>query len=82
MAQSIEQAREAATKIASRISADPEFRAQVVNDPENTLVAAGLPAEAVADFLAEEKPSSEVSGYLLVDCTLTCILTSCTITSL
>jgi hypothetical protein len=82
MAQSIEQAREAATKIASRINADPEFRAQVVNDPESTLVAAGLPAEAVADFLAEENSSADVSGYLVSDCTLTCILTSCTITSL
>jgi hypothetical protein len=82
MAQSIEQAREAATKIASRISTDPEFRAQVVNDPESTLVAAGLPAEAVADFLAEESASADVKGYLLSECSLTCVLTSCTISSL
>ncbi|GCE12805.1 hypothetical protein [Tengunoibacter tsumagoiensis] len=81
MSDSIQTARETAAAIVERINTDAEFKAQVSSDPQSALVAAGLPQSLVAEFLAEEL-SGEVSGYLVSDCTVTCILTTCTITSL
>ncbi|GCE12807.1 hypothetical protein [Tengunoibacter tsumagoiensis] len=84
MSDSIQTTRETAAAIVERINSDAEFKAQLANDPEGVLVAAGLPKDAVAEFVAEEL-SGEVSGYLAPvsgGCTVTCILTSCTITSL
>ncbi|GCE12806.1 hypothetical protein [Tengunoibacter tsumagoiensis] len=81
MSDSIQTARDTAAAIVERINSDAEFKAQVANDPQGALVAAGLPQHVVAEFLAEEL-SGEVSGYLVGNCTVTCILTECTITSL
>jgi hypothetical protein len=75
MSESIERVREQAATITSRLNRDAAFKAQVVNNPEATLVAAGLPAEAVPDFLRESPhlSSNDVSGYL--ECFFTCTLT-------
>jgi len=84
MSESIDQVREKAASITARINSDAAFKAQVVEDPEATLVAAGLSTDAIPDFLAEAQnpASSEVSGYMLSDCTITCILTSCSLSIL
>jgi ribosomally synthesized peptide (Cys-rich family) len=85
MSESIEQIREKAKEIATRLSADPDFKAQIEHDPEGTLVAAGLPVTAVPDFLSEVQ-LADVSGYLVSDCSFTCVITcvtsSCTLASL
>jgi hypothetical protein len=81
MSESIEQVRAKAAVIVARMKADGAFKAQIEQHPEETLVAAGLPANAVSDFLAElQAETSEVSGYLAVDCSYTCTSTSCTFT--
>lgn len=78
MSESIEQIREKAALIVDRLKTDPTFKAQVEQHPESTLVAAGLPTNAVADFLTDmQKESSEVSGYVVVGCDLSCICTGC-----
>ncbi|GCE12804.1 hypothetical protein [Tengunoibacter tsumagoiensis] len=81
MSEATNQIREKAAELVNRISSDADFKAQVAKDPEAALVAAGLPKASVAEFIAEEL-SGEVSGYLVDQCSLTCVLTSCTITSL
>lgn len=65
MSESIEQVREKAVAIARRLNTDAAFKAQLEKHPEETLVAAGFPADGVAEFLAEiNLGESEVSGYL------------------
>lgn len=71
MSESIEQVREKAVALITRIQNDAEFRAQVEQNPEETLVAAGLPANAVADVLSEVRDEiGEVSSY----CGFTCLI--------
>lgn len=82
MSESIEQVREKAEVIIGRLKDDSAFKAQVEQDPESTLVAAGLPANVVSDFLADiRKESGEVSGYGVgYDCNISCICTGCCLT--
>lgn len=81
MSESIEHIREQATLIIDRLKTDGAFKAQVEQDPENTLVAAGLSANAVSDFLTNMRTETgEVSGYLDPTCTISCICTVCCIT--
>lgn len=65
--ESIEKFRGQAQEILTRLSTDAEFRAQVEKDPEGTLVAAGLPADAVPAILTEAQIDAEVSGYCIID---------------
>jgi hypothetical protein len=88
MSESIEQIREKAKEVFARMNADPSFKAQVEQNPEATLVAAGLSAEAVPDFLSETQ-LVDVSGYIVVSgggcsftCAITCITSSCTLASI
>jgi hypothetical protein len=70
MSESTEQIRAKAATLITRIQNDAAFRALVEQNPEATLVAAGLPANAVADVLAEVQAGlGEVSAY----CGITCI---------
>lgn len=60
MAISIEHIRQQAETIASRINSDALFKAQILNDPEATLAAAGLSAQALLQFENKgEIPESE-----------------------
>lgn len=70
-----EQVRRTAKQIAHRLIDEPEFRSQVREDPTSALTAAGLPEDAVADFLSEigADQHQEVSGYGM--CTWTCAWT-------
>ncbi|MDQ2984858.1 MAG: hypothetical protein M3R70_13200 [Actinomycetota bacterium] len=56
-----------ADEIKKRLDSDDAFRQQVESDPESALTGAGLPADAVEDFMRE---TSEVAGYR--NCTRTC----------
>ncbi|MDQ2984857.1 MAG: hypothetical protein M3R70_13195 [Actinomycetota bacterium] len=61
--------REKAQEILKRMESDASFREQVESDPEGALTGAGLPADAVEDFL-RESATAEVAGYR--GCTQTC----------
>jgi hypothetical protein len=83
MSEEIEAIRAKASTIAARIKAEPAFKAQLEQDPENTLLGAGLPANAIPDFLAEvQSELVGVQGYM--ECSITCAVTSstCTVTGL
>lgn len=86
MSESIEYIREKASAILTRMKADPEFKKQVEQNPESTLVSAGLPADAVIDFLEETQlGASDVQGYMVgggctATCNNSCVSTSCTFT--
>ena len=76
----IEQVRATAQKLAERVKSDPAFKHQVEKDPLGTLTAAGLPGEAVSQFLREAE-LTEVAGYR-ADCVIgSCLLGSCIILS-
>ena len=72
------QIREKAVAITTRISGDAAFKAQVLSNPEATLLAAGMPAEAIPEFLAEQQ-AGETRGY---GCTFTCVITECSLSLL
>lgn len=76
-----EEIRAKARTIVNRMKTDPGFAAGVAQDPHATLVAAGLPAQAVEDFTIEAAKSGEVQGYrgCAVTCETTCVLT-CVVT--
>lgn len=57
--------RQKALEIVERLRADAAFRQRVKDDPNGTLVEAGLPAGSVSDFLAETGYPSEVAGYMV-----------------
>lgn len=61
--------REKAEDIIRRLETDPSFREEVESNPEEALTGAGLPANAVEDFLRE---SGELVGRLAVSCGVTC----------
>ncbi len=70
MSESIEQVRAKAAAIVARIKTDSAFKEQVEQNPESTLVAAGLPAGAVSDFLTDMQAElGDVRSY----CGITCI---------
>ncbi len=73
--------RETAKQIAHRLIDEPDFRDQVKQDPNAALTDAGLPADAVPDFLREigAQDNDEVSGYGM--CSWTCSWT-CSVFSL
>lgn len=73
MSESIEHIRQTARQLAERLKTDPAFRTQIELQPETTLIAAGLPEEAVPDFLHETQVSDEVSAYSV--CCITCVTT-------
>jgi hypothetical protein len=81
MSTNSEDIRTKAREIVDRMKADPSFAAQVDQDPQGTLVAAGLPAQAVEDFTIEAAKSGEVQGYrgCAITCESTCVLT-CVVT--
>lgn len=71
------QVRETAKQIAHRLIDDAAFREQIRENPTATLTAAGLPEEAVSDFLREfgvPQDQDEVSGYW-DGCSWTCTFT-------
>lgn len=68
-----EKVRAQCSELATRIKADPAFKAQVISDPTGTLTAHHLPAEVIPDFLQEVGLAGEVQAY---DCTWTCPSTS------
>jgi len=76
-----EDIRAKAREIVNRMKSDSGFAAQVDQDPKGTLVAAGLPAQAVEDFTIEAAKSGEVQGYrgCAITCDTTCVLT-CVVT--
>lgn len=63
----IEKARETAREIGDRAKSDPAFKQQLTNDPQGTLTSAGLPANAVNDFMLEAAREqiidADVAGY-------------------
>jgi hypothetical protein len=59
-----------------RIQDDPEFRAQVENDPIEVLSAAGIPEGSIGSFLREVGIEPEVSGYNFFPTTYPSILNS------
>ena len=88
MSESIEHIREKASAIVARMQADHEFKKQVEQNPESTLVSAGLPAEAVLDFIEESQlEAGDVQVYVVgggggctATCSLSCVITSCFLT--
>lgn len=76
----LNQIREQAAVIAKRISNDAAFKAQVLSNPEATLLAAGMVVETIPEFLAEQQ-DREGRGY--VNCGVnSCIVSKCTTTIL
>jgi len=67
--------RTTARGLADRVRDDQSFKDQVLNDPNGTLTAAGLPEIAVSDFLRETE-LGEVAGYSSFVCSLTCSVTA------
>src|SRR5207237_9831051 len=59
-------------EVLDRAQADSAYFEQLKNDPQATLVAAGVPAEATPDLIAELAGEDEVSGYMRCD-RYTCI---------
>jgi hypothetical protein len=72
-----EQARAKGRELAKRIADDPDFRRQVEQDPAGALTGAGLPANAVVDFVNEVGITTEVEGYRMCDhtCDWSCFIT-------
>lgn len=73
----IELIRATAAKIAQRAASDPRYLELLTNDPEQTLVDAGLPESAVRDYMREAGLTPEVAGYILEEldsfCAHTCM---------
>jgi hypothetical protein len=67
--------RQKALEIAERASRDPAFMERLKSDPEETLLEAGLPEMAVADYIREAGLTAEVGGYILEELDGLCILT-------
>jgi hypothetical protein len=66
-------ARETATRLMERLASDQAFAGQIKADPVGALTGAGLPQEAIGDFLhtANIPTDAEVSGYMM--CQATCL---------
>jgi len=66
--------RATARKLAEQAKTDPAFKEHIQQDPVKTLTDAGLPENAVSDFL-RETGMSDVSGYSAQICLLSgCLL--------
>lgn len=64
----LEQVRQTALTLAERAKTNEEFRAKIQQHPVETLTEAGLPREAVGNFLrdtqiVEDASANDVSGY-------------------
>ena len=66
-----------ASQLIDRMGTDPAFRDQIKADPVGALTAAGIPQDAVGDFLHEAgvPNEGEVAGYMM--CARTCLDVSC-----
>ena len=66
----IERIRQQALSMVERAASDAEFRAHIQSDPQGTLTAAGLPADAVDDFMNQlrklDAQGADVSGYSII----------------
>jgi hypothetical protein len=66
----VEQARQKASEIIDRLSNDPQFAVSLRNDPTGTLRGAGLPDQAIGEFMDQVRArtligaEAEVSGYV------------------
>ena len=63
----VEQIRAQVQQVLDRAQADSSYYEQLKNNPEATLIAAGVPAEATPDLIAELASEDEVSGYMRCD---------------
>jgi hypothetical protein len=63
----VEQIRAQVQQVLDHARADSAYFAQLRDTPEATLVAAGVPAEATPDLIAELAGGDEVSGYMRCD---------------
>lgn len=70
-----ERVRQKALEIAERASRDPAFMERLRNDPEETLLEAGLPEMAVGDYIREAGLTAEVGGYILEELDIPCVIT-------
>lgn len=70
-------ARAKARDLADRLKSDPAFRRQVESDPSAALTGAGLPENAVGDFLNDTGIQADVSGFRNCrdSCIITCLVT-------
>ncbi len=62
----LEQIRQTAIELADRAKSDTEFREKIHQNPVGTLTEAGLPREAIGNFLRETQIMDEfddVEGY-------------------
>lgn len=66
--------RQKAAQIAERAASDPAFMERLRNDPEETLLEAGLPEKAVGDYIREAGLTAEVGGYILEELDIPCAL--------
>ncbi|GCE14647.1 hypothetical protein [Tengunoibacter tsumagoiensis] len=60
--QNNQQLRALARQLSERMKTEPDFKAQVEKDPSATLTAAGLPTDAVKEFL-QLTSTDDVTGY-------------------
>lgn len=63
----VEQIRAQVQQVLDRAQADSGYYEQLKSNPEATLIAAGVPAEATPDLIAELAGEDEVSGYMRCD---------------
>lgn len=74
--QELENIRQTALAVAERAKTDEQFRVQIQQDPLETLTQAGLPREAIGEFLRETQiiddfnDGNDVSGFATI-----CIVT-------
>ena len=59
-----EKVRQAAEAIVRRAENDEAFKDQIRNDPNATLVAAGIPEAVIPDIFHPEQADQDVSGYM------------------
>lgn len=77
--QEADQVRGTLAGIAQRAKSDPTFMNQLRSNPQETLIASGVPEAAVGDVLREEGGLGDVQGYM--KCWFTCMTTnSCSLT--
>lgn len=73
---SIEEIRATAASISQRAASDPNFLELLKNDPEQTLIDAGLHESVIREFIREAGLTAEVAGYILEELDSFCDLTS------
>ncbi|GCE14649.1 hypothetical protein [Tengunoibacter tsumagoiensis] len=76
--QNLDQLRATARQLVERINSDSSFKEKVEKDPKGTLVAEGLPENAVGEFLHEAN-LTDVAGY---SADLTISITACLLSCL